>query len=251
MKDWFETYFDEDYFKLYSILLTPEVSRKESVFVAKALGLRKGMKIMDLACGQGRISINLAKSGYKVTGVDLSAHLLGIAKRDAARRNVKVRFIRKDMRRIAFKGEFDAVICMLTSFGYFNDRENKDIVRKVALSLKRGGKFLLDVGNPEWLIGNLKPHAERRIGDMMVEENRSISVDNKHVKNAITYSYPDNGKSRTVTTEFRQYSEAELRKMLGACGLSVHEVFGDYDVSKPLTSASKRLLVVSEKVGGG
>jgi SAM-dependent methyltransferase len=251
MTDWFATYFDEDYFKLYSIMLTPEASRRDAAFVSRSWGLKKKCsKIMDLGCGQGRISILLAKAGQRVMGIDLSDYLLKIAKREAAKQKAKAKFLRKDMRKINFKNEFDAVICMLTSFGYFGENDNRKVIKKVAESLVGGGKFLLDVGNPEWMAKNMSRHSMRRVGDLTVEENRSLSSDNKYVINSIKYLYLDAPKSRTVTTKFRQYKIEELKKMLEESGLSVVNIFGDYDVRKPLDDSSKRVIILSQKPFG-
>ena len=82
--------------------------------------------MLDLACGHGRHSVELARHGCAVTGVDLSEPSLALAAARAAEAGVEVRLERADMRRIAFDAEFDAVINMFTAFGYFvDDAENR------------------------------------------------------------------------------------------------------------------------------
>jgi len=248
MKEWFLTYFDENYYKDYTDILTPEKTEKEVRFILKVLSLPKGLRILDLGCGQGRIAIPIAKAGYEVVGVDTSRYLLGKAKQEARQQRVKVKFILKDMRKIYFENKFDAVICMLTSFGYFNEKDNRKVIENVADSLVKGGKFLLDVGNPDWVISNMALRSKKVINDLMVEEKRSISSDRKYVKNRITYTYIKSGKKRTVHTKLRQYTLEELSTILSGYNMSVIRAFGDYKMTIPLTSQSKRLILLSERV---
>ena len=105
--------------------------------------------VLDVACGTGRHTIALCKSGFDVVGLDVSVNLLKIAKKhgDSA-------LVRGDMRFLPFKAEaFTAAVSMDNSFGYLpSEKENQQSLAEVKRVLKIGGLFLLDVFNREKLI---------------------------------------------------------------------------------------------------
>src|SRR5207249_10238727 len=120
-KRWYEDFFGSDYLIRY---VHPETAAQVEA-IDKILHLRKGGRILDVACGAGRHSIELAKRGYRVSGLDLSSSLLSEARKAARGAGVKVTFVQGDMRRLRFRGAFDSAISMFTSFGYF-DRQEED-----------------------------------------------------------------------------------------------------------------------------
>jgi ubiquinone/menaquinone biosynthesis C-methylase UbiE len=139
----------------------------------RALGLRRGERILDVPCGFGRHARMLAARGMEVVGVDLSAAMLAEARR--GRRSARPRFERGDMRRLACRDEFDAVICMFTSFGYFGDRENRGVLRRMARVLKSGGRVLIDHRDPIF-DAKVLPHRdfyEPRPGLFILDDARS------------------------------------------------------------------------------
>jgi len=88
--------------------------------------------------------------------VDFSKEYLSDAIKKAKKMKLKnIEFIRKDMRKIDFKEEFDLVINMFTSFGYFDDKDNFTFLKKVRRALKKGGKFIIDVKNGVFIRENL------------------------------------------------------------------------------------------------
>lgn len=121
MEEWYATYFDEDYLRLYSSYLSKGKDPGEVEGIVRALELEPGTEILDLACGQGRHTVPLAVLGYRMTGLDLSETLLGHARDRAAEAGVDVEWVRADMRSIPWAGRFDAVINMFTAFSYFAD----------------------------------------------------------------------------------------------------------------------------------
>jgi SAM-dependent methyltransferase len=142
---WYERFFEDDWLRV--ALATPEEAADKAVgFLDHHLGVDRGARILDLACGHGRHTIRLAKLGYRVTGVDLSATSLELARARAAEAGVDVDFRQGDMREIDFDAEFDAVVNLFTSFGYFDDEaDDRRVLERVARSLKPGGVFVIDV----------------------------------------------------------------------------------------------------------
>src|SRR5438876_8502549 len=116
-KPWYESFFGPDYLKQYAHTTTLQ----EVEGVAKILHLRQGSRVLDLACGAGRHSIELAKRGLEVVGYDLSEPLLKAARAAARKASARVTFVHGDMRDLPYHGEFDAVVNLFTSFGYFEE----------------------------------------------------------------------------------------------------------------------------------
>jgi SAM-dependent methyltransferase len=158
---WFESFFGEDYFEIYRDVFTPEATAREVDGIERLLGLARGARILDLACGHGRHAIPLAERGFAVTGYDLSETFLARARADAAARGVALRWLRGDMRELAFDAEFDAVINVFTAFGYFADpADDLATLRRVRRSLVPGGRFLLETLHRDALAARFQPHVE-------------------------------------------------------------------------------------------
>src|SRR5438128_2565024 len=113
------TFFDEAYMTIYAPFLSTEKTRQEVEELVHLLNLPQGSAILDLGCGYGRHALLLAALGYRVTGLDRSEPLLHRAQSDAAAQGVQVRWVHDDMRRLSFEDEFDVVLSLFSSFGYF------------------------------------------------------------------------------------------------------------------------------------
>ena len=77
--NWYEELFNQDYDRIYFPTFTTEKNSAEVDFIESALAIPKGGRILDVACGHGRHSIELAKRGYQVTGIDLSRRFIEMA----------------------------------------------------------------------------------------------------------------------------------------------------------------------------
>jgi SAM-dependent methyltransferase len=258
-KEWWQKVFDDKYLKTYVDAVTPEITRQQVNFIHRNLGLKKGAKILDLACGHGRISIELAKLSYGVTGLDYSKYFLGIAKKEAKKHGVKIDFIRQDMRKLNFVNKFDAVISMFTSFGYFkDDKDDIKVIRNISRALKPGGKFLIDVNNMVRTLilmsknggvgkdGRLHGSVRKdKLSNGLVVTTIDVA-DALTLRWSMTRTWREKGKKRNYTTECRLYSLPELRRILEENGLMVRKVWGDFDGSG-FSFASRRLIVLAEK----
>src|SRR5207244_6804372 len=114
----------------------PEWTEGQVAFLVEQLDLREGTRVLDLACGRGRIAIPLARRGCRVTGVDLSPRSLELARRDAASARVELELLRRDMRELDAVESFDAVINLYSSFGYFAEQaDDEQVLAAVARAL--------------------------------------------------------------------------------------------------------------------
>jgi 2-polyprenyl-3-methyl-5-hydroxy-6-metoxy-1,4-benzoquinol methylase len=120
-------------------------------FIIKALHLSGKERILDLACGFGRHSLELARRGFQVVGVDITRCYIDDANLTAGKENLDARFICSDIRDISFDSEFDVVLNLADgAIGYLeNDQENLKIFQTISRALKPGGKSLIDICNQE------------------------------------------------------------------------------------------------------
>jgi SAM-dependent methyltransferase len=217
-------------------------------FIVKALDLPAGAKVLDLCCGQGRHSLELARRGFQVVGVDLSEALLYAARKRAESEGLSVTFLHCDMREIDFADEFDAVINMFTSFGYLeSEAEDEKVLGKVAQALKSGGKFLLDVVNRDRLVRDFQArewHAADE-GWLVLEERTFDHLSGRTETRWVCVAR--DGVRYERLSSVRLYTASELRTMLERAGLKVTNLFGDYDGS-PYSWDSQRLIVVACKL---
>ncbi len=234
----------EDFFgdgKTYS----PAGTAQEVSFIAEVLGLRAGADILDLICGYGRHAIELAKRGYRVTGVDATEAFLKIAGQKAAEEGALVTFRRLDMRELDYDGEFDAVINMFAAFGYFSDEENAAVLGKVSVALRPGGLFLIDLLNRDWMgRNNLNRYWRHPSGEYVlsykVELQRGVAMMKRVLINQVT--------GVKVQNDFvlRAYSLEEMTALLAKRGLTVKATYGGFD-ARPYGPEDPRMIILAKK----
>lgn len=239
--------FGEVYYEVYQQILPAEHTIIQTDFIEGILKLKAGDKVFDLCCGHGRHSIELAKRGYDVTGQDLNKFFLDTAKEHAAEAGVTVKWVQNDMRNIDFENEFDAAICMFTAFGYLeNDEEDEKVILGTGRSLKKGGRFLLDVGSRDWVMRNFIEKNEHTFDNGISEKNER-KFDHVLGKNFEfrTFIFPD-GRKKEVIQKVRMYTIPELTRMFSNAGLELTGAYGNFK-GEPISFETKRYILVAEK----
>ncbi|RPI17629.1 MAG: class I SAM-dependent methyltransferase [Ignavibacteriae bacterium] len=239
--------FSEAYLKIFQGKLKAKSTEIESDFVQKTLGLEVDSKILDLACGHGRITIELAKRGFNMTGLDLTKYFLNIAQTDAEIEGLNISWVNSDMRKIPFENEFDAVINMFSAFGYLeNDEEDEKVIKEVYKSLKPKGKFLIETNNSLRIIKNYSFESKQDIeGGYVVTKRTFDYLRNRHREDYKIYMNDE--LFREYSIEFRFYMITELKSMLERNGFNVIKVYGNFDFQE-LTFDSPRNIILAEKV---
>ncbi len=244
VRPWWESFFGPDYLKQYEHTLARTAAEVDGI--EKILHLRKGARILDLACGAGRHSIELAKRGYAVTGYDLSEALIRRARADAKRAKAKVSFVRGDMRDLRFRGAFDAVINMFSSFGYFEAvDDDRKVLEGIARALKARGKFLMDRFNRESLAYELPQMGWRagEDGSVVLQEDTFDVLRGRYDTRQIVI---DREGTREHRASVRAYTLPELKELLDEAGLHIHRVLGGLDLSA-YRARSRRLVLYAVK----
>ncbi len=106
--------------------------------------LPSGSHILDVPCGHGRLSRRLAAAGMAVTGVDLTPAYVEDARADPHLRPGSVTYLEGDIRALPVDGPFDAVVCWLNSFGYYDDDDCHKVLEEFHRVLRPGGKVAID-----------------------------------------------------------------------------------------------------------
>ena len=246
-RKWYNIFFDEWYLKYWVRPITQERTEREVDAIIRYLGLTCNSRILDLCCGQGRHSLELARRGYNVTGFDLSETLLAASQEQADKEGLKVNFVRGDMREIPFEDEFDGIFNFYTAFGYFEkDEDNEMVLRAASKALKPKGKFLLDYPCLEGRMSGWQKQEffEYNDGTVMLHE-MTHNVFEQTIDNHVLYITKDNQRHRTGFT-LRHYYGRELTACLERSGMEVLQTFGDTE-GTPLNNRHIRVLVLAQK----
>lgn len=249
---WYESFFGADYLSVYGHVFSPERAEKEAAFVRRVLGLGPGDRVLDLCCGQGRHAVLLARYGLRVAAQDLSAEYLDMARQHAVSTGIELETAQSDMRQVAFKGAFDAVINMFTAFGYLeSEEEDIKVLAQVQKALKPGGKLLLDTLNREWVVSNYIQNDWRTSEDGTIYlEHRELDLTTSRNHVSFTIISPDGTCRQSGGHHIRLYTLTEMIGMLKQTGLELVEVYGGFD-GEPYSVDSRRMIVVAHKKQGG
>jgi SAM-dependent methyltransferase len=245
-KTWYE---DESFWKTFAPTMFNrerlDATAEEIGQIVKLLDIKEGAKILDLCCGIGRHSLELARRGYSVVGVDLTEEYLARARKQAESEGLNIEFVRNDMRRFCQIESFDAVINMFTAFGYFEDiADDKRVLANIYCSLRQSGKLIMDMAGKE-VVAKVFSEREWRDqnGNIFLRESK-ISQNWSWCENR--WMMLENGKLQKFEFAHRIYSAVELSGLLTDCGFSSVSIYGDL-AGADYDHNAKRLVAVAQK----
>ncbi|BBO23117.1 MAG: methyltransferase [Chthonomonadaceae bacterium] len=235
--------FDDDYAYFHSALFTNDISDAHAAMLWDLLAIDYGMSVLDVGCGEGRLSNRLAEAGCVVTGIDLSPTLVDLACRDASERGFEVRYILGDVRDLAWEGEFDRAFLWFNTFGHFEEECNKEILAKCFRLLKPGGILLLDLTNRARHIAESKRAYEFAIGEDFLRDEFVSEWDDP--VQVVVRTLVRGGSRRSLTFRYRMFEPDEIMEAMRTAGfaeVSVRDVDGG-----PFGPDSKRMEVLGFK----
>jgi SAM-dependent methyltransferase len=198
----------------------------------------------------GRQAIELATRGYEVIALDLSLPMLSRAADYAQERGAKLNFLHSDMREMEFNEMFDAAYCINTSFGFFDEDGNADVIQRIFRALKPGGTLLLDVHNRDYALGCTPSMAWYEAEGCVCMEETSFNYIKSRLEVKRTLLL-DDGRQREIAYSIRLYSLHELGKMLHHAGFRIVEVSGSPRTPGAFFGpASRQLIILAQKPTG-
>lgn len=249
MAEWFESFFGRDYVTRYARITDEATSERDVDAVVRLLGLEPPSAILDLACGYGRHAVRMAERGYAVAGFDLSSELLGIAQERAHERGVPLTLVKGDMRRLPFLREFDAVLSLFTSFGFFAEEDDHaHVLHGVHAALRENGLFLLDVINRDAVLQAFQPTQWQEIdGGYLLSENEFDPATSRISGRQVVLTA--GGPVSEYPLYLRLFSAHEIRMLLEREGFDVVGLHGDLE-GAPFTVGSPRVVALARRAQG-
>lgn len=251
MKQWYEELF-QDYSDKYDRENFTSGTPGEVDFIEKEISNNRSALILDIGCGTGRHSLELARRGYKVTGIDLSGSMIKKARTLAKKEKLQIDFRVKDARNFNFRGKYD--IAIMICEGAFplmeEDEMNYSILRNAFSSLRTGGKLIFTTLN------GLYPlfHSVKDFVNSGTEQGRSSgnSFDLMTFRDHSIYeSEDDNGKKIVLKCNERYYVPSEITWLLKTAGFSKSEIFGcklgAFSRNDSLTTEDFEMLIIAVK----
>lgn len=257
--DWWKSLFDQKYLDTYLSDFTPERTSQEVDFVIKTAQLKPEDRILDLACGHGRHSIELARRSFNhITGLDYSEPFIAKAKQEAEQAGVNVNFQTGDMRNLPFNGEFDVVLHLFTAFGYFDNEGNQQTLYEISEALKPGGRYLIDVVSGEAVKRRFQEKGEKEKGSNLLKIPRRAEMGGKMVDEIEWFDpekqlihthreWIEDGVKKEYDYYLRVYTIPQYKEMLTRTGLEFKEVWGDFKGNPHDTDGNFRTIIFAQK----
>jgi SAM-dependent methyltransferase len=226
MHDWWKTFFDADYLRLWGTLFTPEQNAQQAEGIWQLLGLRPGSRLLDAPCGYGRLSVQFAQREAVVLGVDQSEALLTEAVGNNACRD-RLRYLQHDLREPLPENGFDAACNVFSSIGYGTEEDDLAIFTTLRNSVRPGGLVLIETNHRDTAVAFLargpKPAMRLSDGTLIVEEPAFDAVEGR-INTCWYWSGPSGSGKKSAS--LRIYSLTELVRLLeraGLCLVSTHK----------------------------
>ncbi|MDQ2718528.1 MAG: class I SAM-dependent methyltransferase [Bacteroidota bacterium] len=240
---WFKDWFNSPYYhQLYFKRDETEAARFINKLVDH-LQPQPGSFMLDMACGKGRHSIQLASKGFDVTGIDLSVDSIFEAKESE---NDQLHFFVHDMRLPFWINYFNYAFNFFTSFGYFNTRrEHDNSIRTIAQSLKSNGIFIIDYLNVHYAESHLVHKSETEVDGVNYYITKWFDEDHFYKKIIVEDAALE--KPIEYQEKVTKFSLGDFTEMLAYHQMQVQEVFGDYNFNSYDLNKSPRMIIVAKK----
>jgi len=198
---------------------------KETAFIAQCLRLPTGSRILDLACGNGVHAVELSSRGFQVVGVDYSEKMLDLARAYNSQRGTSVSFIQGDMKKLNLEGVFDGIYCWSSSFGYFDESTNANVLERIARAVRPGGTFALDIDNRDFVAPRAPQMAWfEKPGVVCMDEMRFDYYSSRMITRRMAIF--EDQAPREIEATIRLYTLREIGRLLQKVGFKILEVSG-------------------------
>ena len=238
---WFANWFDSSY---YHILYKNRDEKEAELFIEnlmKKLQIKKGSKLIDIACGKGRHATYFNSLGLDVVGVDLSPNSIAAATKNE---NATLQFTEHDMREVYQKNSFDIVTNLFTSFGYFEKEEDEQkAINAMAKNLNSEGLLIFDFMNVKKVIANLVLSEQKMIDNITFDITRKVEAGHIIKEIAIT----DRGEKQHFQEKVKALTLTDFSTYISNAGLKIIDIFGNYKLEDFNAIFSDRLILICKK----
>jgi SAM-dependent methyltransferase len=209
---------------------------QETEFVCRCAPLPEFRNILDVCCGTGRHALALCNRGYSVVAIDRDVDVIAKA-RDSVR---GANFVVADICDYQPEtGAFDAAIVMGQSFGHFDAATNRDVLGRLAGGIRKGGRIILDLWNPEFFAAHQGEHD--------LNTSRGVVRERKHVDDGrlfVQLNYPDGSHEEF---EWQLFESAQMKRLAKSLGLVLLISCSDFDVTTLPSPTNPRIQFLLER----
>src|SRR5438067_1421400 len=265
--NWFEDFFHGVTLDLWRKAIPPSQTNAEVEFLAVHLNCQSGAHVLDVPCGNGRLSFELAKRGFRVTGVDISEEFIEEAREvaasvinpsahadgtdDVARASCAwtsetpvPQFILADMRNLDGEAVYDGAYCFGNSFAFLGHAETENFLKALARTLKPGARFIVHTGMAaESVLPDFEEQSSHEIGDIALTIKERYNAAESCIDSE--YVFDQNGKIESRFAREWIYTVGEMRRMLERAGFSILDLYSSLKC-EPYKLGSRELFIVSE-----
>lgn len=229
--------FNKNYAAYYNLLYRDKNYGQETDYVdslIKKYSCSEASSLLNLGCGTGNHDFLLADMGYSVTGVDLSASMVEIARGKIGEKNKKIKFFQGDIRELRLRKKFDVVTSLFHVMSYQNS--NEDVLRTMKtakIHLRKNGLFIFDCWNGPGVLRDLPATREKELEDEAIKVKR-LAVPVIHYKeNIVDVNFKltiTNKKTGEITPleekhPMRYFFTPELRLFFSQAGFTLLDCF--------------------------
>jgi 2-polyprenyl-3-methyl-5-hydroxy-6-metoxy-1,4-benzoquinol methylase len=247
-QDWYETAFTG----MSAEMAWTERTEQEIKRALTMLRPQGGERVLDLACGTGRHSLELVRQGFSVVGVEIGEELVEIARKDAKEQGLEAEFVQGDLRELKFDGEFDIVLNLNDgAVGYFEtDEENHRTFEVISRALKPGGQNLIQVPNVLYARARLPQRSWIPSSSMVELVEHRWNKKNSYMEGAmIPLRFGETLEGLDKRIEFRQrlYTVDELREIYDSVEMTLERIFHGNGRPKEPTDAQFEIFASARK----
>lgn len=220
-------------------------------FYKKWMPLNKNAHILELCCGTGRLTVPIAKDGFKISGVDNAASMLKKAYEKASKSDLKIEFIEADIRTLELPKKYDLIFIPFNSIHHLHKNEDLfQALNVVKKHLTKDGIFLMDCYNPNIQFITEGEKKEQKMAEYKTKDGRNILInqrmryEKKNQINRIEWLYHVNGKFDSIQNlDMRLYFPQELDNYLKQNGFTIVHKFGSFEEEEFNDNSDKQIFV--------
>ena len=255
--NWYEDFFHGLSLDLWRKAISPKQTKAEADFLVEVLQSEAGSHLLDVPCGNGRLSLELARRGFRVTGLDISEEFIDEARAGCALRlsahaggtgfGAPAEFILGDMCRLEGEAIYDGAYCFGNSFGFLKYSDMESFLSRVARALQPGGRFVIETGMAaESVLHKFEPLAMHQIDDISVTIKERYLAEESCIDTE--YIFEQNGKVESRIAKHWIYTSGEIRRMLERAGFEILNLYGSLKC-EPYTLGAEELFVIAQRSG--